>query len=89
MLCTDFTMFRVNSPEFGICKLEVSGTEDFRVMRLLSEDARVEYAIGESCGMDIADCSMYEDDSYYYLTSYLQPPVKTVRVEKRSMECLS
>lgn len=88
MLCEGYAMFRVNSPEFGLCKLEVSDKCGLRVMRLISEDSKTEYAIGEDSDEDIVDCKLYEDEDYYYLTSYLQPPIKTVRVEKCSMESI-
>lgn len=83
-----YNVYCAVSPEFGNCKLEILRDGNCRVLRLLSEQGGIEYAIAEDAEHDITDCKLYTDDDYYYLTSYLEQPVKTVRVNKGSIRKL-
>lgn len=72
----------VESPEYGICQLEVVKAGLYKIFRLVSEDGLYELAVGVKTKFSDVDCELMEDETYYYLTSYLEYPLKTVRVYK-------
>lgn len=80
------TMYDVYSPDFGECKLELNVYKNEKILKLFSVDTLELYAVGGSTLMDTLDCALYEDDDFYYLTSYLCQPYRTVRVLKSSMK---
>ena len=81
----NYCVFEVNSPEYGECLLEVLDYNFYKLYKLISRNRLYTYAIGEDSDLDVVDCKKYEDDTYIYLTSYFEVPMKTVRIEKRSI----
>ena len=81
-----YNVYRAVSPEFGKCRLEVLRDVDSRVLRLMSEQGGIEYAIAKDVDQDVADCKLYTDVNYVYLTSYIEQPVRTVRVRRDSIQ---
>lgn len=75
----------VESPEYGICKLEVLKVGGYKIFRLMSDDGLYELAVGVKTKFSDVDCELIEDDTYYYLTSYSKCPLKTVRVYKNGV----
>lgn len=74
----------VVSPEFGTCQLEVRVANTYKLLRLLTDNEE-ELAVGVETSFSDVDCELIEDEEYYYLTSYFDKPMKTIRVCKEGL----